>query len=404
MDLKSGYPFWAVKNGLPATFPPLARDRRCEVAVLGAGISGALIAHELATHGFDVTVLDERDVAWGSTAASTALIQYEIDTHLTDLARRYGLPGALLAYRSCVEAIGQLRDVVTSHRHAGWRDCESLYYASRARDAKTLAREFALREANGFDVEWLDAARLRTRYGIAAPAAILNRPAAGFDPYRLTYDLLQRLRRNGTAVFDHTAVAQIRPRSRDVLLTTREGLEVRAARVVIAAGYAGQRWLARRVARHRSSYAFVTDPIDPALLGPLDRTLVWESARPYRYLRATADHRLIVGGEDDAIDVPARRDRRVASKVERLRKAVHRQFPHLPLLPAFSWAGTFAETHDGLPYFGAHPQYGPRVLFAMAYGGNGITYSMLGANLLRAVIERRPHPLASLFAFDRARR
>ncbi len=401
MDLKSGYPFWAVKNGLLATFPPLDRDARCDVAVIGAGISGALIAHELARHGHDVLVLDERDVAWGSTAASTALIQYEIDTHLSDLARRHGLASALLAYRACVEAVGMLRAIAKHWRDAGWRDADSLYYASRARDAKPLAEEFALRRAHGFDVEWLDAARLRERYGFAAPAAILNRPAAGFDPYRLTCRLLQRLQRDGARVVDRTRVDAIRARSRDVLLTTREGLEIRAAHVVVAAGYATQRWLTQRVAYNRSSYAFVTDPIDPALLGPLADTVLWESARPYRYLRATADHRLIVGGEDDAIDVPARRDRRVAKKACRLLERVREQFPTLPLQPTFSWAGTFAETRDGLPWFGAHPQYGPRVLFAMAYGGNGITYSTLGAGLLRALIERRTHPLKALFGFGR---
>lgn len=67
----------------------------------------------------------------------------------------------------------------------------------------------------------------------------------------------------------------------------------------------------------------------------------------------------------------------------------------------FSWAGTFAETADGLPFFGPHDQWGPRVHFAMAYGGNGITYSMIGAQLLRAGIERRAHPLAGLFGFGR---
>ena len=80
---------------------------------------------------------------------------------------------------------------------------------------------------------------------------------------------------------------------------------------------------------------------------------------------------------------------------------VRRLFPHLPLQPAFAWGGTFAETKDGLPWFGAHPQWGPRVLFAMAYGGNGITYSALGADLLRAVVERRRHPLRTLFSFAR---
>jgi glycine/D-amino acid oxidase-like deaminating enzyme len=79
-------------------------------------------------------------------------------------------------------------------------------------------------------------------------------------------------------------------------------------------------------------------------------------------------------------------------------------WPRLPLAIDFAWAGTFAETADGLPFFGPHPQHGPRVLFAMAYGGNGITYSMLGAGLLRALVERRRHPLAALFSFSRLQR
>jgi len=128
---------------------------------------------------------------------------------------------------------------------------------------------------------------------------------------------------------------------------------------------------------------------------------VWESARPYLYLRSTGDHRLLVGGEDDAVDVPARRDARVHGKARTLLRQVNRLFPELPLQPAFSWAGTFAETADGLPFFGAHRQWGPRVLFAMAYGGNGITYSMTGAELLRAAIEGRSHRLSELYGFAR---
>jgi len=121
-------------------------------------------------------------------------------------------------------------------------------------------------------------------------------------------------------------------------------------------------------------------------------------------MRSTGDGRLLVGGEDDAIDIPSRRDARVQKKARRLVQKVARAIPGLALTPAFAWAGTFAETGDGLPFFGAHAQHGPRVQFAMAYGGNGITYSMLGAGLIRALIERRKHPLAALFSFDRLNR
>ena len=39
MDLKSGYPWWAVRNGLIQAFPPMEKDLRCDVLV-GGGSGG----------------------------------------------------------------------------------------------------------------------------------------------------------------------------------------------------------------------------------------------------------------------------------------------------------------------------------------------------------------------------
>jgi glycine/D-amino acid oxidase-like deaminating enzyme len=404
MDLKSGYPFWAVKNGLMHTFPPLREDLRCDVAVVGGGITGAIIARDLAAHGHAVAVLEQRDIAWGSTAASTALLQYEIDTHLTDLSGLLGEADAVRAYRACVDAIDELQAVARAVRDVGFDRCSSLYFASRRWHRGALQDECALRVRHGLPVQWLARDALRERFDIDAPGAILSAAAARLDPYRCAVRVLQQLERDGVPVHDRTTVERIEPHTRSVTLHTCDGPRVHAAHVVLATGYAAQQWLDQRVANNCSSYAVATDPLDRATLGPLADTLVWETARPYLYLRSTADHRLIIGGEDDAIDIPARRDRRVERKARRLFQRMHRLLPRLTLKPAFAWAGTFAETRDGLPYFGPHAQYGPRVHFAMAYGGNGITYSAIGAEILRARIERRRHPLLQLFGFERLAR
>lgn len=401
MDLKSGYPWWAVKNGLLHTFPALDHDRRCDVAIIGGGITGALIADELQAAGLDVTVLEQRDIGWGSTAASTALLQYEIDTHLIDLSKRFGTEPAGLAYRACAQAVTALGERARAVGQTGFQKAHSLYLASHWRDARTLMREHAARHACGLDTSYLGADALREHFALAAPAALLTKTAAMVDPYRFAHRLLRRVWQRGAGVFDRSTVTRMQAGTRDVQVWTAQGARVRARHLVVAAGYESQAWLKQRVASNRSSYAFITDPIDPATLGWLSRAMVWESARPYLYLRATSDHRVLVGGEDDRIDVPARRDARVQKKAMTLAKKAKALFPSLPLRPAFAWGGTFAETADGLPFFGPHGQYGPRVLFAMAYGGNGITYSQIGAQLLRARIERRAHPLARLFSFDR---
>jgi glycine/D-amino acid oxidase-like deaminating enzyme len=267
-----------------------------------------------------------------------------------------------------------------------------------------MKEEMALRRKHGFEVSWLEPGELRDHYGIDAPGAILSELAARLDPYRMAYRLFTRLEKRGTGVFDRTPIERIDATAGGVILQTSDGIQVKAAHVVFAAGYASQKWLDQRVARNRSSYAFITDPLNKARLRALADTMAWESARPYLYMRSTGDGRLLVGGEDDSIDIPIRRDARVDKKARKLVKKVVRAIPDLELVPAFAWAGTFAETDDGLPFFGAHAQYGPRVQFAMAYGGNGISYSMAGAPLIRALIEKRKHPLAKLFSFDRLKR
>ncbi|SFX28813.1 NAD(P)/FAD-dependent oxidoreductase [Marinospirillum alkaliphilum] len=401
MDLKSGYPYWAVKNGLMYSFPQLDTDLDCDVVVIGAGITGALIADELASHGHDVVVLDQRDVCWGSTSASTALLQYEIDTHAIDLAKRYDQAAALLAYQSSLQAIDELSGLAHAVGDVDFARCESLYYASNRADHPRMSDEFAWRQQHGFPVRWLSRADLKSEYGLTAPAAILSTVAARVDPYRFASRLLRRMQRKGTGVFDRTQVKTITATTRSVQLITDKGLLIKAKHAVIAGGYESQSWLHKSVAKNRSSYAYITDPVSSAQLGWLTNTLLWESSRPYLYLRSTGDGRLLVGGEDDDHDIPARRDRQVDRKATTLQRKISRLFPDLYAPPAFAWAGTFAETSDGLPLFGKHPQYGPRVLFALAYGGNGITYSILGASLLRAQIERHHHPLTALFSFSR---
>ena len=116
MDLLSSRPLWPIQDGLPATFPPLAENLDCDVAVVGAGISGALTACMLATAGVDVVVLDRREAAHGSTAGNTGLILFELDVMLHQLARGLGPAAAERAYRRCQDAVAGIGRLVQQGR------------------------------------------------------------------------------------------------------------------------------------------------------------------------------------------------------------------------------------------------------------------------------------------------
>jgi glycine/D-amino acid oxidase-like deaminating enzyme len=378
----------------------LREDLACDVVVIGAGITGALVADRLVRSGFEVCVVDRREAGWGSTSASTGLLQYEIDVELADLATRVGEADAVLVYRQCEQAIPALLRLARQLGKVDVRPMQSLYYASRWYHRSRLLKEAALRQSHGFRLRVLDSAQVLDRYGFEAPVALLTPLAAQVDPYQMAHRLLARVARRGGRVFDRTTMAAFETVKRGVKVRLANDVTIRCQQLVLATGYEGQQLVDQTVARNRSSYAFVTDPL-PDGAGPLADCLVWESARPYLYVRSTRDGRVIIGGEDDRIDIPAKRDALVAFKVAKLRKRAASLFPSLLMEPAFGWAGTFAETDDGLPFFGPHDQHGPRVHFAMAYGGNGIVYSHIGAELLCAKFEGRTHPCERLFSFDR---
>ncbi|MBX3712855.1 MAG: FAD-binding oxidoreductase [Lysobacter sp.] len=403
MDVKSGTPYWTVKNGLLRHFRRLGTNARCDVAVVGAGITGALVADELTRRGYEVVVLDACEAGWGSTAASAALVQGALDTDLIDLAKIHGHESAVRAYRACADAVSAIAARFPAPETG--HDAASLYFGRRGSECEKLRRDYEFRRWMGLDVDWVNKDDLQACYGLRARCAVLGRPAALIDPYRATHDLLAAACGAGARVHARTRVARLRVGARGVRLDTSNRLRIEARHVVVATSHAAQCLLPAPVARNRSTYALVTNPIDDAaglrVLDAVRNLLICETARPCLYMRATGDGRLMIGGEDDDTDVPARRDARVAVKAERLLRSAHRRFPDLRLDAAFAWAGTFAETPDRLPYFGPHALTGNRVHYAMPCGGNGIAFAWIGARLIADLIDGREHPLASLFGFAR---
>ncbi len=97
MDLHGGAPWWLIQHELTPSVAPLVGEHRCEVLVIGAGLTGALVADAMTSRGHDVIVVDRRDPGLGSTAASTALLQYEIDVELAEQVEQVGIPHAVRA-------------------------------------------------------------------------------------------------------------------------------------------------------------------------------------------------------------------------------------------------------------------------------------------------------------------
>lgn len=399
MKLHTPYPYSLLQHGLPQSYPSLSHNLRTEVAVMGAGITGALVAWYLTQAGVPCVVVDKRHVATGSTAASTSLIQYEIDTPLHQLAQRIGYTAALKSYRLCLEAIEEL------HRLSVLKDLDccfeqkaSLQYASYKKDAPALKEEYTLRKQSGFRVSYLSAGDLQEKYGLSKPAGLFSEDAAQLDAYLLTYKLLQQVHRSGAGINDHTPIVSIDHHKRGITLHTEDGYRIEARKLVVACGYESQQYISRRIETLYTTYALVSEPLPREQFWHCN-SLVWETAHPYLYLRTTPDNRILVGGKDTPYNARTGFSL-LPQKAKALKATFEKLFPHLSIKPDFMWAGVFGASKDGLPYIGTVPER-PHTYFALGYGGNGITFSVLAAQIIRDLITGQPNPNSTLFSFNR---
>jgi glycine/D-amino acid oxidase-like deaminating enzyme len=400
MDLRSTNPYWLLRKGIGFSYPSLQKDLHADVVIIGSGISGSLIAWYLHRAGVQVAVIDRRHVGMGSTVASTALLQYEIDVPMHKLATLVGEKNAVTSYELCRKAIYDLQHLCSGFKDAcGFTPTPSFQYASFKKHVAALEKEYRLRRLHGFDVEWLQEKDIRELYGFAAPGGILSADGATVDAYTLTHALLHHLHRQGVAIYDHTPVTDIAYNRSSVVLQVTNGHRITCKKLVMACGYESQNYIPFKVSTLHSTYAIVSEPIiDQAPW--YKQSMIWETADPYTYMRSTADNRILVGGKDDPWYNPKKRDASLARKTKALEKQFASLFPHIPFYTDFQWAGTFAVTKDGLPFIGAIPQR-PHTWFALGYGGNGITFSIVAAAILSELVCGRQHPHARVFGFNR---
>jgi glycine/D-amino acid oxidase-like deaminating enzyme len=400
MNLRSPYPYWLLRHGIINSYPSLQNNITTDVAIIGAGISGALLAWQLHNSGIDTVVLDRRHAGMGSTAASTNLLQYEIDTPLYKLSEMVGRQQATRSYLLCREAIDILEALCKKVKGTGiFVKRPSFQFASFLHHYGSLHAEYVLRKEAGLKVEWLERNDIRQQFGFKSEGGILSTQGAAADAYKLTHLLLKNVIESGGQVFDNTEVTEIDTRKSGVSLLTATGMKVRARKLIIACGYESQQYIPFKVQTLHSTYAIASEPFSRADFW-YKNSLIWETAVPYLYLRTTDDNRIIVGGKDVPFTNPAKRDRLINAKAKALEQSFHKLFPKINLKADFKWTGNFASTKDGLPYIGAIRQI-DHTYFALGYGGNGITFSVIAAEIIRDLVLGKKNKDEPLFSFDR---
>lgn len=374
-----------------ATRERLSGVRRCDVAIVGAGLTGLSTALAIRERDPDrrIVVVEADRVGAGASGRGTGLLGTRIGPRLAVARKRFGDPTARSAYLWSVAAVGHVMDLVERHRIS----CDlvpgtQLIAARDAKGALAQRAEADAARALGLDISYVD----RTELPDVARAAgyvsgLRYAPAATLDPAALTNALARIAEREGVVIFEGSPVRTMSG-GRKLILSGADGQVVADNVVVAVNGFDGVPGSPEGVVGLRVQ-AGLTGKLSPAvareLAGLRTEPLIGaDEASPY--FRLTVDDRIVVGG--GAVRRGTADPTAPAPHV--LKAAVRSLHPALSDVDMeMAWSGPIGMTRDGLPVVGRDPR-DPRVYYAGGCNGHGLAVTVSnGVQLARWLVDRR---------------
>jgi len=393
-DLRGGRTSWEEDAWDIPPADPLS-DLKCDVAVIGAGVMGSILAERLSADGHSVLLLDRRSPGMGSTAASTAELMWAMDVPLSTLAADIGEAEAARRWTRVYRAVRSLAERID---RLGI-DCArverpTVYLAGDLLDASGLRIEAALHACHGLPSEYLNEDAVARRFGIRPRAAIVSEGGFEVDPVRLAHGMLEIARARGARIHYPCNVVSIDDREDRVTLLLADGIEIEARQVVLASGYERATLFLPPQFELLSTFVIATSPGTAPLWG--ENAMIWEASDPYLYVRTDDEGRVIAGGEDaDLIDA-RRRDDLIGRKAGTIAAKLMALLGSAPLPVDRAWSATFGSSPDGLPAIGLAANM-HRVWLSAGFGGNGIAFAALASELLSESLAGRIDPDAACF-------
>jgi glycine/D-amino acid oxidase-like deaminating enzyme len=400
MELVAGYPYWLIKNGLLYQYPKLLENTRTRVAIIGGGISGALTAYYLIKAGIECMVVDSRTIGLGSTCASTSLLQYELDIPLHKLKKIVGNYRAVRSYQLCGEAVDKLINLMGNIGFKDFTKRQSLYFSLRRKQKNFMKDELMARKEAGFAVELLSAEELKRHYNLKASYGILSEKGASNDAYALIHEIFQHCIQNGLKVFDRTKIKSIDYKKEKAILKTEEGCLITADYIVNATGYEVINFINKKIVNLDCTYAIISESQAEKNELWKNGAMMWNTDDPYLYLCPADQNRVMIGGRDESFINVKTMHRYLDKKATLLEKDFNKLFFSLSVKKEFAWSGVFGKTKDSLPFIGSF-QKTPRTFYALGFGGNGITFSLVAAEIITDLLSGRKNKEADIFSFSR---
>jgi glycine/D-amino acid oxidase-like deaminating enzyme len=386
------------------SYPQHRGELQTDVAIVGGGAIGCVVAYVFAAAGIDVALFESERLAQGEAAGGSGIVVHEPETELHTLIKQHGVRDGRHLYqtarRGSLEYLSAIRRLRID---CGVQNADAIHAGIGPDGVSRLQKEYAARRKGGLESASLSGAALSRAIGING-FALRTHDNATLDPYRATIGFARAAAARGAKIFERSAVTGVKPRRRTVDIKTQGGT-VTASTVVMATGYPTDdlKPLRRRFVRS-NAYAVLTPELPAAIRREMTppNLVLRDTASPDHWLRWVGNRVLFFGADQPKVPDRAK-DKAVVQRAMQLmyelsvlRSAIS------GTMPEYAWDVEYSRTADGVPYFGPHRNY-PHHLFAFGGGPGGIGLTFAAARILLRSYLGKPEKGDEPFSFTRIR-
>ncbi len=359
------YPLW-METDKPK-FQSLEGVHSCDVAVVGAGLTGITTALLLARAGVKTAVLEADEVGGGTSGRTTAKVTVQHDVRLHGL----GESKAAAYHAVNIAGLSLISSLVDDYRiDCDFERCPAYVYARDDSEMEAIEKEMRMYESIG------QSARLTHDVSLPYPvrSALVVDGQAYFHPLKYLYALARQIDGMGMPIYEHSRVIDAE-RDMDVVKVRTEQGALHAKAVVLATGYPlleypGLFFL--RLHQERSYLMAVRHYVDTGGMGITAGDPV-NSVRPHHMKESDW---LLVGGFGHKT---GQEDKKALTGYVPLAEYLG-QFGDLT--PEYQWSAQDCVTLDNIPYVGSLYREGPHIYVATGYDKWGMTNSAGAAQML----------------------
>jgi gamma-glutamylputrescine oxidase len=364
----------------------LAGEHRCDVCIVGGGISGLSAALHLAERGLRVALLEGRHLGFGGSGRSGGQAIFGYACEQSTLEKAVGFADAKRLWDVSIEGMSLQRELIARHGI----DCD--YVPGHMIVGMKPRHDTALRAevehlASRYDyhsLRYLERDEVRGLIASGRYTSALHDSNGGhLHPYRYTLGLGRAAAAAGVAIFEDSPATRIdvaQDASAGNVVHTAGG-SVRAAHLVVAGGALLGRLvpaLARKLI-DIGTYVAATEPLGAERAHALIRNNAAAADMNWilDYFRLSSDHRLLFGGRVSysGFDFDSARV---------LRQRIVRVFPQLAdVRVEYAWGGFLDITMNRAPHFG---RLGPSAYFIQGLSGHGMVISAIAGKVVSEVI------------------